>query len=69
MGKQLKQQPVELKQSIENLAYLQSGQEIVSGVWKEKLSNNRISITGLERYASCPFRYGLERLLKVKGAA
>ena len=65
MGKQLKQQPVELKQSIENLAYLQSGQEIVSGVWKEKLFN-RISITGLERYASCPFRYGLERLLKVK---
>ena len=67
MGRELQQSPPGLQRSVDYLDYLLTGQELVSAEWKDRLqATNRISITGLERYAMCPFRYGLERLLKVK---
>ncbi len=66
IGKILKQEPVILKQFRRNLAYLEKGTERISAKWETSLLSSNISITKLERYAACPFRYSLEQVLKVE---
>ncbi|QOY34047.1 PD-(D/E)XK nuclease family protein [Anaerobacillus isosaccharinicus] len=66
LGKQVPNPPLQLERFVEKLAYLEVGKEEVSPPWKEKLRRDKLSVTMLESYAMCPFKYALERILKIK---
>lgn len=66
IGNELMDNPPLLNKYRNNLEHLQSGNEQVSNKWEYKLSTNRTNITRLESYATCSFKFGLERLLDVQ---
>lgn len=66
VGKSIKELPKALEMTVEKLKQLEHGLEIVSLHWGEKLKRDKLSVTMLESYAMCPFKYALERILKVK---
>lgn len=66
IGKNVKQLPEHLKKKVSTLKYLEKGEEVVSPAWEEKLRRDVIPVTMLESYANCPFKFALERILRVK---
>lgn len=66
IGKSIKELPEALEMTMLKLKQLEHGLEIVSQYWGEKLKRDKLSVTMLESYAMCPFKYALERILKVK---
>lgn len=66
LGKRVLHLPIELKEMVTSLEYLEKGKEEVSLKWKEKLRREKLSVTMLESYAMCPFKYALERILNIK---
>lgn len=65
LGSELMENPPHLKNYRKNVDHLHSGTELVSSKWEENVTTNRTNITRLESYASCSFKFGLERWLKV----
>lgn len=57
--------PTKLVEMKERLERLKTGEETVPHEITEELATNTIAITALESYASCSFRYGMERILRV----
>jgi ATP-dependent helicase/DNAse subunit B len=66
IGKMVNQSPPLLEEYQRNLTHLQLGEERISSKWAAKLASNRINITRLESYASCSFKFALEKWLKVQ---
>lgn len=65
IGKALKQELPVLHHYRNNLKHVESGVEIISSKWAGVLKTGQTSITRLESYATCAFRFGLEKYLKV----
>jgi ATP-dependent helicase/nuclease subunit B len=66
IGKQVSKLPIELETMVTKLALLEKGNERVSPEWKQKLRRDKLSVTMLESYAMCPFKFALERILNIK---
>ncbi|MCT8137534.1 PD-(D/E)XK nuclease family protein [Anaerobacillus sp. CMMVII] len=66
IGKKVQSLPKELEKMTATLDYLEEGKEIVSSHWHEQLRRDKLSVTMLESYAMCPFKYALERILNIK---
>lgn len=66
IGKVVESLPQRLEKMATILQYLEEGREIVSPHWHDKLRKEKLSVTMLESYAMCPFKYALERILKIK---
>lgn len=66
VGKSIKELPRSLEMISLKLKRLEHGVEIISPSWGEIIKRDKMSITMLESYAMCPFKYALERVLKVK---
>ncbi len=64
-GEQLEALPNHIAKLKQNLDRLRTGEERLDAVFQEQLKSNVVSITALESYARCPFRYAMERVLKV----
>lgn len=66
LGKRVSAIPSSMETVVQFLEYLNAGVEVVSTPWQEKLKRDKMSVTMLESYAMCPFKYALERILHVK---
>lgn len=66
IGKKVSGAPAHLLEMDEHLKFLNKGIEEVSAKWTKDLISTEIAVTALEQYAGCPFKYGLERLLKIR---
>ncbi|OIJ10537.1 hypothetical protein BKP37_18560 [Anaerobacillus alkalilacustris] len=66
VGKLVHQLPESLERMVVKLSELEGGIEKVSPYWEERLKRDKLSVTMLESYAMCPFKYALERILKIK---
>ncbi|GAE26314.1 hypothetical protein JCM9140_2364 [Halalkalibacter wakoensis JCM 9140] len=56
--------PKEIEEITHRLARLEEGKEPIT-LYQETPLQPVVSVTALESYARCPFRYGMERVLKV----
>lgn len=65
MGKKVENAPSEILRMKEHLNYLSQGEEKVSKELTSGLVTIKVGATTLEQYAACPFRFGMERLLKI----
>ncbi|WP_350345061.1 PD-(D/E)XK nuclease family protein [Proteinivorax tanatarense] len=66
VGKDVKKGAKHLYEHLGFIKRLEKGVEEVEQKWTQGLIKEEIPVTSLERYVSCPFRYGLETLLQVK---
>ncbi|RXI98371.1 hypothetical protein DS745_18780 [Anaerobacillus alkaliphilus] len=66
LGKRVSSIPMRLQAMVHTLDFLEAGIEQVSAKWHGKLKREKMSVTMLESYAMCPFKYALERILNVK---
>ncbi|MCM3570311.1 PD-(D/E)XK nuclease family protein [Neobacillus mesonae] len=66
IGRQVTKAAPLLEKYQKNLDHLQSGKEMIPKKWADKLASNRTSITKLESYAACSFKFAMEKWLKVK---
>lgn len=66
IGKEILTKSPVLAQFMKSLERLQTGEERLSEKWSEKLKSDRISITMLEGYAECSFKFAMDRVLKVQ---
>ncbi len=66
IGKRVTSFPQKLENIANKLAAHERGTEEVSESWAEKLRRDKMSVTMLESYAMCPFKYALERILNIQ---
>ncbi len=66
LGKKVLNIPETLGKMSQKLEEFEKGEEQISTGWGEKLRRDKLSVTMLESYAMCPFKYALERILNVK---
>lgn len=65
MGKNVENAPRQMLDMMEHLTHLKEGEERVSPELTSDLITKKVGATTLEQYAACPFKFGMERLLKV----
>lgn len=68
LNRTVKDFPQELAEAIRHLQRLETGTELLSDKWVERQKahyNGTVTVTALERYAACGFKYAMEDLLQV----
>ncbi|SES68350.1 PD-(D/E)XK nuclease family protein [Anaerobranca gottschalkii] len=65
LGKNVENAPEEYLNIQKHLEYLLKGEEFLNGDLTGE-RHPKIAVTALEQYSQCPFKYGVERLLKIK---
>lgn len=66
IGKEVSTLSEKLTVTSDTLRKLEEGTEIVSETKQEKLKRDKLSVTLLESYAMCPFKFSMEKILNVK---
>lgn len=66
IGKRVEQLPKKLEKIATSLKKLEEGTETVSSKWQDQLKRDKLSVTMLESYAVCPFKFSFEQILEVK---
>ncbi|WP_100373598.1 PD-(D/E)XK nuclease family protein [Bacillus sp. FJAT-45037] len=68
LGKKVTEMSRNLEQLTSRIERLQTSREPIEPTHQQKLSKSVVSVTALESYARCPFKFGLERVLNIQEA-
>ena len=66
IGKRVEGLPHKLQEISQHLDFLAEGEELVNKELTSSMTSYEVGVTTLESYAACPFKFGLERLLKIR---